>query len=193
MRKLLNIKMLIVFSMVMQIQSVSATVIEFNNDGSTTIYKSLDYIQKKRHQKHPYTAKSFNYTPPKEVNSYDSIILKYSKKYNVDPLLIKAVIAVESSYNPKIVSHAGARGLMQLMPDTARRFNVSNSFDPDQNIRGGTKYLRFLHKRFNGDIKLILAGYNAGEGAVQKYNGVPPYKETIKYIPKVLKAYKKLK
>ena len=179
--------------MVMQIQSVSATVIEFNNDGSTTVYKSLDYIQKKRHQKHPYTAKNLDYTPPKEIKSYDSIILKYSKKYNVDPLLIKAVIAVESSYNPKIVSHAGARGLMQLMPDTAKRFNVSDSFDPDQNIRGGTKYLRFLHKRFNGDIKLILAGYNAGEGAVQKYNGVPPYKETIKYIPKVLKAYKNLK
>ena len=106
---------------------------------------------------------------------------------------IKAVIAVESSYNPKIVSHAGAQGLMQLMPDTAKRFNVSNPFDPDQNIRGGTKYLSFLHKRFNGDIKLILAGYNAGEGAVQKYNGIPPYKETIKYIPKVLKAYKNLK
>ena len=104
----------------------------------------------------------------------------------LDPRLIRAVIAAESCANPRAVSHAGAKGLMQLMPATARRFGVSDAFDPKQNIGGGVRYLRWLLDYFNGDLKLALAGYNAGEGRVRQYNGVPPFKETRRYVKKVL-------
>ena len=102
--------------------------------------------------------------------------------------LIKAVIATESSFREMAVSHAGAQGLMQLMPQTAKRFKVKESFDPEQNIDGGAQYLKFLIKLFDNDMDLVLAAYNAGEGAVQKYGGIPPYPETINYVKKV-KAY----
>ncbi len=114
-------------------------------------------------------------------------------KYGVDPALVHAVIKAESNYNHLAVSHAKAEGLMQLIPATAARFNVKNSFDPEQNITGGTKYLRWLFKRFNGDIRLTLAGYNAGEGAVDKYKGIPPYQETQKYVKKVMRFYRQYK
>ncbi|HIQ07867.1 MAG TPA: lytic transglycosylase domain-containing protein, partial [Thiotrichaceae bacterium] len=101
-----------------------------------------------------------------------------AKKHKVDPHLIRSVIAIESCYNKKAVSHAGAQGLMQLMPATAERFGVDDSFDSKQNVFAGARYLRYLHLRFKGDLSKILAGYNAGEGRVDRYNGVPPYKET---------------
>ena len=125
--------------------------------------------------------------------AYDKIILKTAVKEGVDPAFVHAVIRAESNYNHLAVSHAKAEGLMQLIPATAKRFNVKDSFDPAQNIRGGTKYLRWLLKRFNGDIRLALAGYNAGEGAVDKYNGIPPYRETQKYVKKVMRFYRQFK
>jgi soluble lytic murein transglycosylase-like protein len=110
---------------------------------------------------------------------------------NVDAALIRAVITAESSNNPTAVSRTGAVGLMQLMPDTAKRYNVTDSRDPAQNIHGGTRYLSDLMRMFNNRIHLVLAAYNAGEQAVMKYgNRIPPYRETIEYVPKVLKFYR---
>lgn len=108
---------------------------------------------------------------------------------DVSPALVLAVIAVESAGRTQAVSHAGAQGLMQLMPDTAKRFGVTDILNPQQNIRGGVTYLDWLLKEFNRDPVLALAGYNAGEGAVTKHQGVPPYAETRAYVPKVLAAW----
>jgi soluble lytic murein transglycosylase-like protein len=111
---------------------------------------------------------------------------------NVDAALIRAVISVESGYNPSAVSSAGAVGLMQLMPETASRYNVTDSHDPEQNIHGGTQYLRDLLRMFNYDLRLAIAAYNAGEQAVMKYrNRIPPYRETLAYVPKVMEFYKR--
>ena len=113
------------------------------------------------------------------------------KRHAVDPLLIYSIMHQESSFKPRAMSHKGARGLMQLMPGTAARFGVGNIWDPKQNIEGGTRYMRFLLDLFGGDIKLALAGYNAGEGAVDKYNGIPPYNETRNYVKIISKRYGK--
>jgi len=114
-----------------------------------------------------------------------------AKAYGVDPDLVKAVIRVESSNNYKVVSSKGAMGLMQLIPATAERFGVKNPWDPRQNVKGGIKYLRWLLAYFEGNVDHALAAYNAGENAVDKYRGVPPYKETKRYLVKVRKLYKK--
>ncbi len=117
-------------------------------------------------------------------------ILRATIGTDVSPALVLAVIAVESSGRADAQSEAGAQGLMQLMPDTAQRFGVEDSFAPDQNIRGGVAYLDWLLDAFDGDAVLALAGYNAGEGAVRRHGGVPPYTETRDYVPKVLAAFK---
>lgn len=124
--------------------------------------------------------------------NHAGIILQASKAYNVDKALIQAVIAVESCFQQKAVSPAGAQGLMQLMPATAERFGVTDSFNAKQNIFAGTRYLQWLTKRFNGNLRYALAGYNAGEGRVDQYNGVPPYRETQKYVVSVLAIYNRL-
>ena len=121
----------------------------------------------------------------------DWIIYHAGEKAGVDPRFIHAVIKQESRYNPKAVSHVGAQGLMQMMPATAKRFGLKDPFDPAANVEAGTKYLKFLLKRFNGDVSLALAGYNAGEGSVDKYNGVPPYGETQNYVKKIEATYGK--
>ena len=119
---------------------------------------------------------------------YAAIITEKSKKYGVRAELVHAVIQAESAYNPRAVSHAGAVGLMQLMPATAKRFGVSDSKNPRQNIDGGVRYLRFLLDYFNNNLKLAVAGYNAGENAVIKHGRkIPPYKETRRYVAKVMK------
>ena len=130
--------------------------------------------------------------PPNPINEEDyyTIIRIVAKQHDVDPYIVKAIIMAESNYNPKAVSNKGARGLMQLMPVTAREMGVKNSFDPVQNIDGGVRYFKILLDRYKGDVKLALAAYNAGSGKVQEYNGIPPYKETRIYINKVLKYQK---
>ena len=121
---------------------------------------------------------------------YDLDITRVSRRYNVDPHLIKAIIQAESNFNHRAVSKQGAQGLMQLMPGTARELRVLNPFNPQENIDGGTRYFRRLLNTFGGNIKLSLAAYNAGPGQVLRAKGVPPIPETIRYVNKVLKQYK---
>lgn len=111
--------------------------------------------------------------------------------YNMEPRLILALIHQESNFKIKARSHKGAIGLMQLMPETAKRFGVKNIWDPEQNIKGGTRYLVWLLKRYQGNVTLTLAGYNAGENAVARYKGIPPYKETQNYVKRIMKVYGK--
>ena len=121
----------------------------------------------------------------------DWIIFRAGEKAGVDPRFIHAVIQQESKYNSKAVSPVGAQGLMQMMPATAERFGLKDPFDPAKNVEAGTKYLKWLLKRFDGDVTLALAGYNAGEGSVDKYKGVPPYDETQTYVKKIVSHYGK--
>jgi soluble lytic murein transglycosylase-like protein len=133
------------------------------------------------------------YLPREEViRRFAPLIESASRTHGVDVALVHAVISAESGYNPMAVSKAGARGMMQLMPDTARRFGVQDIMDPSENIIGGVKYLRELLTLFNGNMELAVAAYNAGENAVIRHgHRIPPYAETIHYVPKVLGFYRK--
>ena len=122
---------------------------------------------------------------------YGELIYEKSKKYDVDPNLVAAVIEQESRFRPRAQSQVGARGLMQLMPRTGRWMGARDLYNPEQNIDAGVKYIAYLDKRFNGDLKKIVAAYNGGEGNVMRYQGVPPFRETRQYVKKVLKNYDK--
>src|SRR5579859_4750028 len=127
------------------------------------------------------------------ATQYDAIIEAEAKSAGVEPNLVRAVIVVESGFNSRAVSKAGAVGLMQLMPATASRFGVSDRYDPRQNVRGGARYLGFLINRFRQNVRLALAAFNAGEDAVERNSGqIPPFVETLEYVPKVLKIYQVL-
>ncbi len=117
--------------------------------------------------------------------SYLDIIRRHASSYHLEEALLKAVIKVESDYQPSVVSKKGAQGLMQLIPETAKDLKVSNPFDPYENIRGGSEYLRMMLDLFNDDVELALAAYNSGPNAVKRYGGIPPYDETRNYVKKV--------
>lgn len=135
-----------------------------------------------------------NNAQPAGPNRYAAYIAQEAAATHVDPALVRAIMMTESGNNPYAVSPKGALGLMQLLPATARRFGVSQLFDPQENIKAGVKYLSYLLKLFNNNVQLAVAAYNAGEQAVIKYgNHVPPYKETLQYVPKVLKLYNSFK
>ena len=121
---------------------------------------------------------------PRNAEAFEDLVREHSQRQSLRPELVRAVIQVESGFNPSATSPKGAMGLMQLMPDTARQLGVSNAYDPEENIRGGTTYLRQLLNKF-GNEQLALAAYNAGPGAVDKYDGVPPYRETKDYVRRV--------
>lgn len=125
---------------------------------------------------------------------YDEAIEEAARDATIQPELVRAVIVVESGFNPRAISRKGALGLMQLMPETARRYGAFNALDPAQNIRAGTRYLADLLERFDSNVELALAAYNAGENAVEKYGRhIPPYRETRKYVPNVLSVYRALR
>lgn len=126
-----------------------------------------------------------------DENAYDHLINKFAMEYGLDPATIKAVIKAESNFNKFTISRKGAVGLMQLMPDTARKLAVTDIHSPEENIRGGTKYLRDMLYIFKGDLIKALAAYNAGPGCVKRHNGVPPYRETRQYIDNVIKYKRK--
>ncbi|MFW6147469.1 MAG: lytic transglycosylase domain-containing protein [Thermodesulfobacteriota bacterium] len=133
-----------------------------------------------------------NALPPqteKVEYTFNPLIAKVANQHQVDAALIKAIIMVESRYNPKAVSKQGAKGLMQLMPHTAQAFGVNDSFNPKQNIQGGVRYFKQLTTLYNGNIMLALAAYNAGAARVKRYKGIPPFKETRDYINAVLTYY----
>ncbi|HQH27663.1 MAG TPA: lytic transglycosylase domain-containing protein [Oligoflexia bacterium] len=121
------------------------------------------------------------------ASKYDDLIIQLARSYQLEPALVKAVMHCESAFNPSARSHKGATGLMQLMPDTARRFGVHNIYNPVENVTGGVRYLKWLFRHFDGNIHHVLAGYNAGENAVTRYAGIPPYAETRDYVRRVLK------
>jgi len=120
---------------------------------------------------------------------YDAIIERHASAFGVDPVLIRAVIQVESNFDPHCVSNKGARGLMQLMPETAKRYGIRDIFDPEENIRGGVRELAELLTMFHDDLPRALAAYNAGQGAVLKYAGIPPYSETMTYVKRAMSVY----
>jgi len=128
--------------------------------------------------------------PALSYSRLKSTIYKTGQQYRVDPHLIRAVIKIESDFDPWAVSSAGAQGLMQLMPETASSLSVINPFDPEENIDGGTRYLRYLLTLFEGDTKLAVAAYHAGEKMVQRFGGIPPVRQTQDYVKKVLKTYR---
>ena len=132
-------------------------------------------------------------TAADRYHRYDSYIAEAANAYALPQALVRAIIHVESDYDPRVVSCAGARGLMQLMPDVATEQKVSDVFEPRHNILGGSRLLRWLANRFRGDLGLTIAGYHAGAGAVQKYGGVPPYETTQRYVYAVLQRYQTYK
>lgn len=153
----------------------------------TNMYTGGECVRIMKETKRP-AASAANPTPAKsgsKVVSFDDIISRYSSHYGLDDSLVRAVIKAESNYNPQARSNKGAQGLMQLIPETARDMQVSDPFDPEDNIRGGSRYLRLMLDQFGGNVELALAAYNAGPNAVKRFGGIPPYQETQNYVVKV--------
>jgi Transglycosylase SLT domain/Domain of unknown function (DUF4124) len=194
---------LIVFLIVFSLTPVYADIYKYQDENGVLCYsdvplgKKASRIQKDKEKDSadPAPAKYIKASYRTGSNSdryasdYHSIVHEKASAYNLDPSLIKAVIKTESNWNSRAMSRKGAMGLMQLMPSTANDLNVHDPFDPEENIEGGTKYLKYLLEHFNGDLTLALAAYNAGPKTVEKFGYVPPISETRQYVKKVLSLY----
>jgi soluble lytic murein transglycosylase-like protein len=167
--------------------------VHFTNVPQDSRYKV--YLKEKKPTPDPVTetlASEIRHYDARDRDRYAKHIQQAAKVNKLEPALLHAVISAESGYNPLARSRKGAAGLMQLMPETAKRYGVKNRLDPAQNIDGGARYLRDLIRMFNNDVQLAVAAYNAGENAVVKYgNRIPPYSETMTYVPRVMTYYKK--
>ena len=163
-----------------------------NTQSNQDFQKILDSQKSAKTQDTPFADKIFSSNLASKSGSnadIDALIEEYSAKNGLDSAFVTAVIKQESGFQPDVTSHCGAMGLMQLMPSTASSMGVKNAYDPEQNIAGGTKYLKGLLDRFGGNKSLALAAYNAGPNAVAKYNGIPPYKETQNYVKNIMSMY----
>ena len=167
-------------------------IVKFTSSDGICIFSNTDEIYQSVNTSSPQpavypppTVGKKNYGPQKIRDMIDRI----SNTHGLDPILVKIVAKVESNYNPRALSSKGARGIMQLLPSTARRFGVANAFDPRQNIEGGVKYLKLLNEMFPENLSFVLAAYNAGENAVKKYRGIPPFLETQNYVQKIIQLY----
>jgi len=162
-------------------------VIHFTNCPRDSKFKL--YIREKEDGPGRPNMTTTSYGTIRDSTAYDHLISECAEKYEIDFALVKAIIRAESGFNPHAVSKKGAKGLMQLMPDTAQRMNVSNVHNPRDNIDGGVRYFKYLLYLFNNDIRLSLAAYNAGENLVAELGSIPPYRETIDYVHRVLYYY----
>ncbi len=177
------------------IATVSADIYKYVDENGVVCFTDAPYGKKTQHvssdvKSERKAAKAEQVSTavvfPKDYSRY---IQKAASRYELEPELIKAVIKTESNGNHRAVSRKGAKGLMQLMPSTARDMNVSNPFDPEENIEGGTRYLKYLLERFNGNMTLALAAYNSGPGTVEKYGNIPPIDETRQYVKRIFNLY----
>nr|WP_228146141.1 lytic transglycosylase domain-containing protein [Acinetobacter sp. ANC 4648] len=180
-----------------QLQDSNGTTLLTNKKskyGNLKVEKKTYYPDSNMHSYSNWGASEASVLPSysRNKNAFDPIIRQAAQTHGISEGLIKAVMHTESGFNASARSPVGAQGLMQLMPATAQRFKVSNAFDPQQNIFGGAKYLSWLLKRFNGSTQLALAAYNAGEGNVDKYGGIPPFRETQDYVRRVSSRYSNL-
>lgn len=155
-----------------------------NGDGSVSFSDTPTEGLRKYPKESPYRY---------DFQSIETAINFYAKEFNLDPHLLRAIIKTESNYDPQAISRKGAQGLMQIMPNTAKVLNLSDPFNPSENIRAGARYLKDLMHDFNGNLELTLAAYNAGHTKVRQHGGIPPYSETINYIQQVLLYYRQLK
>ena len=159
------------------------------NEQGELVFTNLPLNKTQKALKKNYSHMGEQSVPMTQQRQFRPLIDRISAEQRIDPNLVEAIIEVESSFNPRAVSSKNCKGLMQLHPDTARRFGVLDLFDPEQNIRGGAIYLRWLLDYFDEDLTKTIAAYNAGENAVQKYGGIPPYKETRSYLKKISRLY----
>lgn len=190
-QKLIVIMFVLIFLVILTTQSIVDAAIYSYVDSNNVIH--FTNVPTNNHYKLLFrTNNTYNHEQISPLDLQASVY-RIARKYGVDPLLIMAMIKVESNFMPYAVSPSGAMGLMQLLPSTARLMNVDNIYTPKNNIEAGVRYFKYLYTLFNGDYIKAIAAYNAGEQAVIKYNGVPPYPETKWYVTKVLKIFWKMK
>jgi soluble lytic murein transglycosylase-like protein len=168
-------------------------IVKVTGKDGKKIYANTEEVYQLVNNANPSETVKIQTTPAdnRASQEIDNLIDHISGQHGVDPELVKAVARVESNYNPRAVSYKGALGLMQLLPETAKRFGVFNVWDPQQNIEGGVKFLKFLSGMFPNNLPYVLAAYNAGENAVVRHRGIPPYRETQAYVRRITGLYKK--